>query len=86
MKPQQKTLLIGLLTRLEDLLDQESEFFWAERPFLMTGGKAILVPIDEKKKAQVELERVMVTRAILALLEKLNAPQPVKPMKQGELL
>lgn len=85
MKPQDIQLLRGLLINLDSVLERESMYFAKERPFLFTGGKAMIVPLspdDQKKMDRLELERVMITRELGKFQEK---HFPALPPKQEPL-
>lgn len=82
MTPAEKRITSGMITRLLSLLEQEEAFFFKERPFLMTGEKAVHVELsdeDKRKKEQVSMDIVGVCKAYSSLIDKKY------PVKQGTL-
>jgi hypothetical protein len=82
MTPSQKNILLGMITRIGNIIDVQEEFFFKERPFLMAGTKAEIIPLsedDQRKADQAERDFKAVTKAYIDFYNKLF------PMKQGEL-
>lgn len=69
MKPQSRKLLLGLLQRLTDLLEQESGLFFKERPFLIGSTDFKIVSLsdeDQVRKEQVEIDMSSVVQTLHA--------------------
>lgn len=74
MKKLEQKLLIGVVSQLVDLLDEEEELFDKERPFLFSKGPVHIIPLDEKdqkRKDQIVMEREMATDVIITQLKNI---------------
>lgn len=71
----------GLHNRLMGLLDEQSELFMRERPFL-DGGDLEISHLEEVKQNKLEIE--LTVKSLQSVIKK-SLPPPLPPT-QGELL